>query len=369
MTGRTADTVPVARIRQLAPLPSPSPPQGLDPAWPVRNLNLNEAPVPPAPKVLAAMREACGALNRYPDHEGTALVAALAKRTGVSADRIVIGAGTNELLFLSGDVALDPGDHAVAPVPSFPTYARVIAMRGAELSGIEVRSDGVVDTLAMIAAVTAQTRLLFTATPNNPTGGMMSREDIEHLVEQVPDHVLLHFDEAYFEFGMHAGGPDALPIIARRKGPWIITRSFSKAYSLAGARVGYGIASSPELAEAYRKIRVTFSVSAIALAGARAAFDETDYVAALLDHNTKERAFLAVGLEKLGMRVLPSAANFVMALADRPASQLAGQLARKNIFILPVPWPAGNGSLRITIGSHGDMEAVVAALAEAIKAS
>lgn len=198
----------------------------------------------------------------------------LASRLGVPAERIVIGAGSNELLFASGEIALDPGDEAVAPDPGFVTYAKIIAMRDAIYVGVPVRTDGVVD--AIMAAVTPSTRLVYVATPNNPTGGMLVQDEAERLIAQLPDHLLLHYDEAYYEFGCHAGGPEALPLLGRRRGPWIVTRTFSKAYSLAGARVGYGIASSREIADAYLKIRINFSVNAIALAGARAALDEAD---------------------------------------------------------------------------------------------
>lgn len=362
MTGRTADRIVTARIQRLKVVPPQVKPPDLGPERPVRSLHLNESPFAPAPSVVAAMQRAAAELNRYPDHDGSELVSALSARTGIADDRIVIGAGTNELLYASADIALDPDDEAVAPDPGFPTYAKTITLRGGVYVGVPVRADGVVDIPAILRAVTPRTRLVFVATPHNPTGGMLAQGDIDLLIRELPDHLLLHYDEAYYEFGHHAGGPEALPILARRQGPWIATRSFSKAFGLAGVRVGYGLTSSRDLADAYRKIRVNFSVNAVALAGARAALDATDHMNALLDHTAKERERLAQALTRIGFEPLPSAANFLTVKTPKSATEIAKALAAENIFVLPFPWPGTPGALRITIGSGADTDAVVAAI-------
>jgi histidinol-phosphate aminotransferase len=369
MTEPLADVVPVPRIRRLASAPPRPVPVDLGTSLPLRSLHLNESPFPPAPRVVAAMQAAAAALNRYPDHDGRELIAALAARNDVPADRLVIGAGSSELLYASAETALDAGDEAIAPVPGFPPYAKIIALRGATYVGVPVRrQDGVVDVDAILASVTPRTRLVYVTTPQNPTGGLLEPEAIERLVEALPEDLLLHFDEAYYEFGRHAGAPPALPVLARRKAPWIVTRSFSKAYGLAGVRIGYGIASSATIADAFRKIRAGFSVNAIALAGARAALDEEEHVAALLDHTRVQRLRLAEGLSRLGFRPLPSAANFLAAIAPRPATELAAALTARNIFVLPFAWPESPGALRITIGTQEDTDAVIAALAESLAA-
>lgn len=362
------EAVITPRIQRLETVPPQVTPPDLGEALPVRSLHLNESPFPPAPAVVEAMQRAAAALNRYPDHDGRALIAELARRTGAAADHIVIGSGSNELLYASADIALDQGDQAVAPVPGFPTYAKTITMRGATHVGVPVRSDGVVDVEATLKAVTPWTRLVFVASPHNPTGGLLGAAEIAHLVRELPDHLLLHFDEAYYEFGRHAGGPESLPLLAQRRGPWIATRSFSKAYGLAGARVGYGIASSRELADAYRKIRINFSVNAVALAAARAALDQGEHLAALLDHTAAERERLAEGLAALGFRPLPSAANFVTVVTPRPAAEIALGLRTKNIFVLPFPWPQTPGALRITVGTRQDTDAFLAAIRDVMAA-
>jgi len=366
MTGPIAEFVPVPRVERLKLLPPMLVPAELGAQWPPRSLHLNESPFAPAPAVLAAMQQAVTEANRYPDHEGHALIAALSQRFGVAADRLVIGAGSNELLFGSGEIALDPGDQGIAPDPGFITFNRAIALRGGEYIGVPLRADGGADIAAMLAAVTPRTRLFFIASPHSPSGSMLTGDEIEHLVAELPDHVLLHYDEAYYEFGRHAGGFEALPLLGRRKGPWIATRTFSKAYSLAGARIGYGIASSVALADAYRKVRATFSISAMALAGAMAALADTDYLKMLLDFTALERVRLAGALAQLDMCALPSAANFIMAITPRPAGELAAALQKENIFVLALPWHDTPGALRVTVGTREDNDAVISGLHRAM---
>jgi histidinol-phosphate aminotransferase len=364
MTFTNIDTVPVARIQRLVtgshPTASPNP----DPALPLRALHLNESPFPPAPKVIAAMQEAAAGLNRYPDHDGAKLVAALAERTGVSPERLLIGAGSNEIVYASADIALDQKDEGAAPVPGFPTYAKVIGMRGATYVGVPVREDGIIDVDATLAAVTPRTRLVYVTSPQNPTGGLIEPEGVERLARELPEHLLLHFDEAYYEFGRHAGGVAVLPILEQRKGPWTLTRSFSKAFGLAGARVGYGVTSSKALADAYRKIRTTFSVTPVAQAGACAALNEEAYVASLLDHTRTQRERIAGGLAQLGFRPFPSAANFLSAVAPKPATELAAALKARNILVISFPWRDSPGALRVTIGTADDTDALLGALTD-----
>lgn len=334
----------------------------------VRGLHLNESPFPPSPTTIAAIATASAGVHRYPDHGGAALRAALSERTGVAPDLIALGAGSNELIYASADITLDPGAEGISPTPGFPSYARAMAMRGARHVGVPVRADGVVDVPAILAAITPRTRLVFVASPHNPTGGLMRADEVEHLAQGVPPDVLLMFDEAYYEFGRAAGGPDVLAILSRRKGHWLVTRSFSKAYGIAGLRVGYGIAGSPAVADVFRKARPTFTLNSIGLAAAEAALGDVSYVDALLRHTGRERERLAGALAKHGFRALPAAANFVTLVGIRPAVEIAAALRAEGILVQPIPWPDASGALRITIGTVEDMDAVIAATARALAA-
>ncbi len=328
---------------------------------PRRGLDLNELALPPSPKVLAAMQRAAVSLNRYPDLMGRDLVTKLSAQTGVEAARIVLGSGSNELLFVSTDLALTPGTQAIAPAPGFSSYPKAISTRGRYV-GVPVRPDGAVDVDAMLAAVTSDTRMAFVASPNNPTGGLLNKHDIERLVRELPDHVFLHFDEAYYEFGQRAGAPDVLPILQTRRAPWITTRSFSKAYNLAGARIGYGIASSKEVADAYWNARIPFSINTVALAGASAALDDQQHLDALLDDTIAERARMSVMFGAIGLPILPSAANFVMVLIPEPPERIVADLSAENIFVIPVKWSHSPGALRVSVGTPEDTDAVVEAI-------
>ena len=231
-----------------------------------------------------------------------------------------------------------------------------------------LRADGVVDVAAMLAAVTPRTRLVFIATPHSPSGGMLAGEEIERLLAQLPDHLLLHYDEAYYEFARHAGGPEALPLLGRRKGPWIATRTFSKAYSLAGARIGYGIASSPALGRRLSQGSHNIQHRRRGLGGRPGrARREPNISSNLLDHTAREREHLAGALAALGLRTLPSAANFVTVLTTLPASDLAAALQAENILVLPLPWRDTPGALRITIGTREDNDAVITGLRGAMR--
>ena len=354
---------PVARIDALRAESRP-PFAGATTGIAPRALHLNESPFPPSPRVVEAMRRALSGANRYPDHDGGALARVIASHSGVDASRIVIGAGSNELLFVSADLAVDPGDEVVAPVPGFPTFAKSTAMRAGTLVAVPCRSDGCVDVVAVLAAITPKTRLVFVSSPHNPTGGLLRQAEIEALVHGVPSSVLLHFDEAYYEFGRHAGGCETLPLLERRQGAWIATRSLSKAYGVAGMRVGYGLTSSPDLAAAYRTARINFSVGSVAMAGAEEALREEDAVARLLQHNAERRAQLVDGLAPWGWRALPSAANFVAFVTPAPAVETAARLRALGILVSPFALPNTSGALRISTGTQADMQAVFDAVAQ-----
>ena len=363
--------IPARRVRQLGYRPPPQiPPELLGrPDLVLRRLDLNEAPSPPSPRVVAAIQAAASELNRYPEHNPDALARALAERAGLPADRVIFGNGSDELVLAAGQVALSAGDEALLPVPSFPPYGKAVALQDAVATGVPTRADGVMDVAATIAAATGpRCRLVFAATPNNPTGGMLSGEEVERLVLGVPDTALLMLDEAYFEFGRHAGGPDILPIMARRRGPWIVTRTLSKAYSLAGLRVGYGYAGTASLAEAFRKVRTAFNLNRLAQAAALAALDDEAYMQATLDANARERRRLSDGLRALGFDPFPSAANFVAARTSPfPGGALAEALRRRGILVQALAWPGVPDALRITVGTAEDTDAVLEGLRDAVR--
>ena len=330
----------------------------------VHRLDLNECPYPPAPMVVAAMREVAGRVNRYGDGGNPRLSAEIAARTGVSDSHIRWGAGSVELLAAAIRIAVAPGDQVVAPTPLWRRFESVFRIVDADVARVANRPGGGIDAERLVAAVGNNTRILVCVTPNNPTGLMLSADELTHIVEGTPDNVLLYVDEAYHEFAVHAGGPDALPIVAKRAGPWLITRTFSKAYALAGVRIGYALCSSAAIADALRAVTSTFNVCCFGEAAALAALDEPDYTRFLLEKNAEERTRLIDGLWALGLEPLPSVTNFVSVALSIPADQAAQAMATRGIRI--ATWGAAGyeNYIRVSVGLPDDTDAFLQALGE-----
>lgn len=327
-----------------------------------RRLNLNESLHPPSPKALEAMEKALRFANYYPDNSGSALMALISERTGVPVENIRFGSGSSELLLAIGKIAIEAGDEAIVPTPTFPMLGESVIMAGGKLVNIPVDHQGCNDIDAMLAAVTPKTRIFYLCTPNNPTGGVLSETDLKRAIEEVPDTCLMVFDEAYAEFAEHEGTADLLKLLKKRNGQWIITRTFSKAYSLAGLRIGYALASDSDLIRGLIQVSPSFVVSRVAMAAAEAAMRDQDYLAETLDDLIAQRKRLSEVLAQLGCNILPSGANFITARTPAPAKLIAAKLAEDGILVQPLPWPDENGALRITIGQSADIDAVIAAL-------
>ncbi|MCA3261702.1 MAG: histidinol-phosphate aminotransferase family protein [Telmatospirillum sp.] len=352
-------------IRELPPYKGPTTLSDYpDPARRPRLIHLNESPYPPSPRVAEAIAAATQDLNRYPNIYGRDLVGAIARDVAVPAGRIVLGCGSDELIQLICQVALVPGDEAVVPAPSFPRYGLSTRLAGAQIKRVALDTGGACDADAILSAIGPRTRLVFCCTPNPPSGGMMGEAALRAIVAGVPDNVLLYLDEAYFEFGRHAGGPDTLALLRTRKGPWLSTRTFSKAYALAALRVGYAICGDDSVAEALRRAKLQFNVPTLSQAAALAAYRDQPYLVELLDRNSAERQRLADGLARLGVAVLPSAANFVSCVMPGPATAVMAALEARGILVRDWRDPAHMRELRIGVGLSGDTDATLAALAD-----
>lgn len=335
----------------------------------VHLLHLNESPYPPSPKAVEAVRTSANTLNRYPDSQGKALAQALSARTGVPAGHILFGCGSDELIHDFCTFALSPGDHAVVPSPSFPSFAVETRIQGATPLPVKIDARGANDAAGLVSAVTERTRLVVCCTPNPPSGGLMTAAGIEQVALGVPEHVLLIVDEAYHEYGRQAGGPDVLPILAKRRGPWAVMRTFSKAYGLAGARLGYALCGSEDVAEALRKVKLHFGATASAQAAALAALEDDAYLEKVVAAVARERKRLSDCLAGLGLEVFPSAANFVSAKLPVLAAGVIEQLRRRRILIRDWRDPAHLHEIRITVGLAEDTDAVIAALRDILAAA
>ncbi|MBP82432.1 MAG: histidinol-phosphate transaminase [Verrucomicrobiales bacterium] len=279
---------------------------GLDPEAIIKVAS-NENPLGPSPKAVEAMKEAAEGVNIYPDGGGYKLRTAIAEKVGLQRENVVLGNGSNEIIELIGHGFLNPGDNVVAAEHAFVVYKLMATLFGAET--IEVPDpDFVHDLDAMAAAITPKTKKVFIANPNNPTGTMVGQDGIERFMDQVPDHVMVIFDEAYYEF-LHEP-PDTLRYVSEGRNV-VIMRTFSKIQGLAGLRIGYGL-TTPEIASVLQKCRQPFNTNAIAQAGAIAGLLDIEHQQRTCDLNDEGLEYLQGAFKEMGLEYVPSVANFVL---------------------------------------------------------
>lgn len=316
----------------------------------------NENPLGMSPKANAALQAVAGELHRYPEQFG--LVRALAQHTGVSADQIVLGNGSNDVLDLIARTYLSPGDEAVSSQYAFAIYQ--IATQSAGATNVIVPAkDYAHDLDAMPRVITANTKVLWLANPNNPTGTFAPYADVKRFLEQVPLHVVVVLDEAYYEYLQPPERVDTTQWLAVHPN-LILVRTFSKIYGLAGLRVGYGLAA-PAVVELLNRVRQPFNVSVAAAAAATAALEDSTFVRQSVALNQAGRQQLRAGLEALGLVCLPAHGNFVtFAVPDASACNEA--LLDRGIIVRPLAGYGMPGHLRVTIGTRAENEQFLAAL-------
>lgn len=328
----------------------------------------NENPLGPSPRALAAAQEAVAGAHRYPDGGAWALRQQLAAGHDVAPECLIFGNGSNDVLDLVARAFLAPGRSAVFAEHAFAVYP--IATRSAGAEAVVVPANPANhphpfghDLAAMAeAARRPGVAVMFVANPNNPTGTWVDGDAVAALLAAVPREVIVVLDEAYVEYARDVPGyVDGRRWLTRHPN-LVLTRSFSKAYGLAGLRVGYGIAH-PAVADLMNRVRHPFNVNAAAQAAALAALEDEAHIARSVAENAAERGRLTTGLERLGLRVLPSAGNFVCARVG-DAAAVNEALLRAGVIVRPV---AGYGLpewLRISVGRPGENDRLLAALAD-----
>lgn len=321
----------------------------------------NENPRGPSPRALEAMREHAGNVHRYPDAAVYDLRLALAAHHGVEMSEVVVGNGSNELIDLICRTYAGPGDHAVIGVPSFVCYSLGLTAANVSFDAVPLREHLFWDLEAMAAKVRPETRLLFVANPNNPTGTHVGRGALERLLREVPPHVIIVLDEAYVEFADAEDYVSGLELRELRE-RLVVLRTFSKAYGLAATRCGYAVGPS-SVVEYLHRVRAPFNVNAIAQAGARAALEDQDHVRAYVELNRVERAKVTAELEALGLRVAPSQTNFVFTDFARPNREVYDRLLRMGVIVRPMPAPVDTW-VRITVGLPKENERLLDAVRE-----
>lgn len=315
----------------------------------------NENPFGPSPKAIAAMQAVLGESNFYPDNDASDLRHRLADLHNVQPEQIVPTAGSTALLGIIARTLLSPGLNAITSERSFIVYPIATRAAGGTLIEVPTLNDGF-DLNAIAAAINSDTRIIYLANPNNPTGTLVSARDVDRFVERVPDHVVVILDEAYCDFAQYfAAGRDVdyshgLDYIAQGR-KVVVLRTFSKAHGLAGVRVGYGIGPA-ELMSYFARMRTTFSVSTVAQAAALAALDDEAHTHKALANNAEQARVLTEGISELGYRVVPTWANFLYCEIGDDAAAVAKRLQEDGVIVRPlVPWGAPT-AIRVTIGTR-----------------
>ncbi|MFO7297326.1 MAG: histidinol-phosphate transaminase [Pseudomonadota bacterium] len=326
-------------------------------------LSSNENPLGPSPAAVAAFKAAADSLERYPDGSASGLRQAIARVHGLNPDRIVCGAGSDELLNLLAHAYLEPGDEGIFTEHGFLVYR--IAILGCGATPVVAPETNLrTDVDKILERVTPRTKMVFIANPNNPTGTYIPFDEVRRLRRELPDHVLLVLDAAYSEYVRRNDYEAGIELVATT-GNTVMTRTFSKIYGLAALRLGWAYCPEP-VADVLNRIRGPFNVSSPAIAAGIAALEDRAHVEKSVAHNETWLPWLTAELEKLGLTVTPSVANFVLVhfpeKEGRDAEAANQFLQSRGIIVRRMGGYGLPGALRITIGTEDENKATVAAL-------
>ena len=359
-------------VRTLAPYVPGKPLEELEREYGIRDsikLASNENPLGPGPRAMQAIADAARQIGLYPDGGGFALKQALARKHGCGLDRITLGNGSNDVLVLIAEAFLTPESEAVYSQYGFAVYPIAVQATGATSRvAPALPADHEMplghDLGAMTERINPRTRVVFVANPNNPTGTWLERAPLKRFIESLPEHALIVLDEAYIEYVQDREFPDASRWLDEHPN-LIVTRTFSKAYGLAGLRVGYALCH-PRVADVLNRVRQAFNVNSMALAAARAALEDVEHLQRSVELNAAGLSQVKAGFASLPVRQLPSRGNFVLIDCGRPAAPIYDSMLRQGVIVRPVGNYQLPNHLRITVGTHAQNQRMLAALQAAL---
>jgi histidinol-phosphate aminotransferase len=322
----------------------------------VIKLSNNESPFGASPAATEAVRQRLAAgVARYPDPTGKRLAAAIGKSLSVPAERVILGNGSENILELLCQAVLDPGDLVVTQAPGFSLHEIFPRMVGARVEKVPVTADFGFDATAWRDALAAGPKLVFLANPCNPTGAILRAGELERIIADTSESALLVLDEAYYEFARpNPDYPDGLAVLRGQQRPWIVLRTFSKAYGLAGIRVGYGIASDSALVQALDRVRAPYNVNQLAQDAAIAALGDRAHLADTVRRTGLGIAQVTDRLRAAGFRVAPSSANFVFIDTGRLSDWVARELHRAGIIVKAWREPGYENFIRASLSLPED---------------
>jgi histidinol-phosphate aminotransferase len=326
----------------------------------------NENPFGPSPRAMEAMRRAAAEAHLYPDADNTELRHRLAEHHGVSPAELLVTGGSSSLINIVARTLLTQGLNAITSERSFIVYPIQVKAAGGTFITVPMCDDAF-DVDAILARINAETRIVFIANPNNPTGTLIPAAEMDRFLERVPEHVCVVLDEAYCDFAEHFARERGVEYThslryVKEGRNVVVLRTFSKAHGLAGLRVGYGIAPA-ELMQFFARMKTVFTVSSIGEAAALAALDDKNHIRLAQENNAAGAKWLAERIAELGLRVVPTWANFLYVDIADDAAALAKRLQDEGVIIRPLTgaWGAPR-AIRITIGTPAQNEAFMKAL-------
>lgn len=354
------DVIP-EHIRRIQPYKPGKPVEEVERELGITAIKLasNENPLGPSPKAVEAVRAFLEDSGRYPEDTGYYLRRQLAERYGVGMENVIVGAGSSDILAMTTHSLLDHETEVLTSDGSFVLYYLFCQSVGAKLVTVPL-NNYTFDLDAMAEAIGPRTRLVLLANPNNPTGTMVGKESVRRFMDKVPEETLVVFDEAYFEYVRDESYPDSFEYLAEGRAV-LILRTFSKAYGLAGFRIGYGI-GRPDVIECLNKVRPPFNVPSLGQVAAQAAFEDFDHVTRSVEENRRELDFLAREFEARTLPFVPSVANFVLVDVGLPAGDVFDKLLGLGVIVRPMQGAGFPTMVRVSVGTHEENVTFLAAL-------
>src|SRR5437773_8467256 len=319
---------------------------------PIVQLGMNENPFGPSPKAVQAARAYLEKIAPYPDDSAYFLRQRLASHYKISMDEIIVSSGSSDILAMTYDALHSPGAEVLTGEASFVVFYQLAEILNMGLVRTPMK-EYVFDLEAMAERITSKTRLVVLANPNNPTGTIIGRAELDKFMNKAPDHLLVVLDEAYFEYVNAPSYPNALDYVRAGK-PVLVLRTFSKVFGLAGLRIGYGI-STPEIVEALYKVRMAFNTNSVAQIAALAAWDDREHVQKSVEANRVELEFLYRELSKRQVGYIPSQANFILVELRKPVREVTAALLTQGVIVRPARCcPA---CMRVSVGTREQNQA------------
>jgi histidinol-phosphate aminotransferase len=318
----------------------------------------NENPLGPSPRAMEAAREALAESHRYPDGGGHYLREALSGLHGVPMENVILGFGSSELIDLSARLMIRPGEEGLTAQGSFALFYISIQATGGTLVALPLKDYGF-DLAAVARAITARTRYIVIANPNNPTGTLFTADEFESFLRRVPEDVLVVLDEAYCDYVSHPNYSRSIELV-RSGANLLVLRTFSKVHGLAGMRIGYGIGPAAMVVE-LNKVRTPFNTSGVAQAAALAALGDVEHIQRSVESNRAGMAQLSRGLDRLTATWIPSFGNFIYIEAGPHAAKIAAEMEKLGVIVRPLGWMGLPEGLRVTVGTAEENEKFLAA--------